>query len=132
MLVCDAKRPRYENKAVTFGRKDVEGTNFPYIDTLVITTIIGQAIISQVLVENESSINILLKSMFDQMKLSKVALMSCITPIHSFIEEGIVPLGVIQLPLTIGTKPKSVKRNVNFVDLDCSSAYNNFIGRPTL
>lgn len=119
-------------EVVTFGRKDLEGTDYPYTNALVITMTIRPAIISRVLVHNGSLINILFESIFDQMKLSEEDLMPCITLMHGLIGEGIIPLVVIDLPLTVGIEPKSVMRNVNFVVLDCPLAYNDFIGRPAL
>ena len=42
------------------------------------------------------------------------------------------PVGIITLPVVVGTYPQQVTRNVNFLVVDCSSSYNAIIGRPTL
>ena len=44
----------------------------------------------------------------------------------------ICPVGIITLPITIGTYPKQVFKTVDFLIVDCPSAYNAIIGRPTL
>ena len=38
----------------------------------------------------------------------------------------------ITLPVTIGTYPQQVTRDITFLVMDCSLAYNAIIGRPTL
>ena len=42
------------------------------------------------------------------------------------------PVGIITLPVVVGTYPQQVTRNVNFLIVDCSSSYIAIIGRPTL
>ena len=42
------------------------------------------------------------------------------------------PVGTISLPVVVGAYPQQVTRNVNFLEVDCSSSYNAIIGRPTL
>ena len=42
------------------------------------------------------------------------------------------PVGIITLPVVVGTYPQQVIRNVNFLIVDCSSSYIAIIGRPTL
>ena len=118
MSVCKGKRPCFEKEDVTFGRKDVEGMDYPHTDALVITAIIEPAIVSKLLVDNKSSVNILFKSTFDKMRLSEEDLMPCVNPIHGFTGEAVVPLGIIQLPLTVGPAPKTVTRNVDFIVLE--------------
>ena len=42
------------------------------------------------------------------------------------------PLGVVTLPVTIGGYPQQITKDVTFLVVDCSSAYNAILGRPTL
>lgn len=118
MSVRKGKRPCYEKEDVTFGRRNVEGMNYPHTDALVLTATIGPAIVSKLLVDNESSINILFKSTFDRMIMSEEDLKPCVNPIHGFTGEAVVPLGIIQLPLAVGTAPRTITRNVDFIILD--------------
>lgn len=70
MSIREGKRPRCEREDATFGRKDVEVMDYPHTDASVITATIGPAIVSKLLVDNGSSVNILFKSTFDKMRLS--------------------------------------------------------------
>uniref|UniRef100_A0A2N9HHE1 Uncharacterized protein n=1 Tax=Fagus sylvatica TaxID=28930 RepID=A0A2N9HHE1_FAGSY len=45
---------------------------------------------------------------------------------------SVYPLGIISLPIIAGTYPKQATKRVEFLVVDCPSAYNVIIGRPTL
>ena len=42
------------------------------------------------------------------------------------------PIGVITLPVTVGDYPQHITKDVTFLTVNCSSAYNAILGRPTL
>ena len=42
------------------------------------------------------------------------------------------PLGAVTLSVTIGEYPQQITKDVTFLVIDCSSAYNAILGRPTL
>ena len=42
------------------------------------------------------------------------------------------PLGAITLFVTAGDYPQQITREVTFLVVDCSSAYNAILGQPTL
>ena len=44
----------------------------------------------------------------------------------------VYPLGTVTLLITIGDYPQQITRDVTFLVVDCSSAYNAIIGQPTL
>ena len=44
----------------------------------------------------------------------------------------VFPLGAITLSVTAGDYPQQITREVTFLVVDCSSAYNAILGRPTL
>ena len=41
-------------------------------------------------------------------------------------------VGIITLPVVLGSYPRQITKKVNFLVMDCSSSYNAIIGRPTL
>ena len=53
-------------------------------------------------------------------------------PLVGFTSDKICPVGIVTLPITVGTYPKQVSKTVDFLVIDCPSAYNAIIGRPTL
>ena len=53
-------------------------------------------------------------------------------PLVGFGGSRVFPLGAVTLSVTIGNYPQQITRNVTFLVIDCSSAYNAILGRPTL
>ena len=42
------------------------------------------------------------------------------------------PLGTVTLLVTVSDYPQQITKDVTFLVIDCSSAYNIILGRPTL
>lgn len=53
-------------------------------------------------------------------------------PLNGFAGGTIVPLGIVQVCLTLGTKPTQMKRPMDFLVVDNLLAYNIILGRPML
>ena len=44
----------------------------------------------------------------------------------------VLPIGIISLLVMVGSYPRQINKEVNFLVVDCSSSYNAIIGQPTL
>ena len=44
----------------------------------------------------------------------------------------VLPIGTISLLVMVGSYPRQINKEVNFLVVDCSSSYNAIIGQPTL
>ncbi|XP_075636782.1 uncharacterized protein LOC142609022 [Castanea sativa] len=86
----------------------------------------------KVLVDNGSSADILYYSAFQQMRIGKERLIPTDAPLVGFGGTRVNPLGAITLPVTVGNYPQQITKDVTFLVVDCSSAYNAILGRPTL
>ena len=53
-------------------------------------------------------------------------------PLVGFGGTKVFPLRAVTLSVTVGDYPQQITRNVMFLVVDCSSAYNGNLGRPTL
>ena len=84
------------------------------------------------LVDNKSSTDILYYPMFQQIRVDKEHLLLLDTSLVGFGGTKVLPIGTITLPVTIGTYPQQLTKEVNFLVVDCSFTYNAVIGRPTL
>lgn len=71
-------------------------------------------------------------SVFEQMKIHKHELQSVHAPLCGFTSDAIHPVGSITLPLIVGDAPHQATVMVNFLVVDCPSAYNVILGRTTL
>ena len=118
--------------AITFSDSDLEGYQHPHDDPLVIRAIVANKTIHRVLVDNESSADIIFASTFDKMGIGREKLESVSTHLRGFFGEKVLPLGSIQLVLTLGDPPCQAITAVMFLVVDASSAYNLLLGRPSL
>ena len=85
----------------------------------------------QVLVDNGTSVDILYYLAFQQMQINREHLVPTNAPLVGFGGTKVYPLGAVTLPITIGDYPQQIIKDVTFFVVDCSSAYNAIIGRPT-
>ena len=53
-------------------------------------------------------------------------------PLVGFKGMRVYPLGVVTLPVMVGDYPQQITKDVLFLVIDCSSAYNAILGQPTL
>ena len=66
------------------------------------------------------------------MKLDPKRLRPFESPIISFSGDMVYPKGIVMLTITVGTHPRQLTRQLDFLVVDCPSSYNVIIGRPTL
>ena len=84
------------------------------------------------MVDNSSFADILYYPAFQQMRINRERLVLTNAPLVRFGGTKVYPLGAVTLPVTIGDYPQQITRDVTFLFVNCSSAYNAIIGRPTL
>ena len=82
--------------------------------------------------DNGSSADILYYPVFQQMQIDRERLVPTNTPFIGFGGTKVYPLGAVTLPVTIEDYLQQITRNVTFLVIHCSSAYNAIIGRLTL
>ena len=66
------------------------------------------------------------------MKLDPKRLRPFESLIVSFSGDRVYPKGIVMLTITVGTHPRQLTRQLDFLVVDCPSSYNVIIGRPTL
>ena len=85
-----------------------------------------------VLIDTGSSSDIMFASAFDQLGISRDRLLPVATPLVGFNGSSTQPLGMIELPVLMGTHPQQASMITNFVMVEAPLAYNVILGRPTL
>ncbi|XP_075669767.1 uncharacterized protein LOC142639486 [Castanea sativa] len=66
------------------------------------------------------------------MGISRERLVPMNAPLVGFGGTKVYPLGVVTLSVTVRDYPQQVTKDVVFLVVDCSSAYNAILGQPTL
>ena len=126
-----SKMPRVDT-TITFSDSDLKGCQHPHDDPLVIRAIVANTTIHRVLVDNGSSADIIFASAFDKMGIGREKLEPVNTHLRGFSGEKVLPLGSVQLVLTLGEPPCQATTTARFLIVDAPSAYNMLLGRPSL
>ena len=126
-----SKLPRLDT-FITFSDSDLEGCQHPHDDPLVVRAVVANKTVHRVLVDNESSTDIIFASAFDKMGIGRERLEPVNTHLRGFSGEKVLPLVSIQLVLTLGDPPCQATTTARFLIVDTQSAYNMLLGRPSL
>ena len=126
-----SKLPRLNN-TITFSDSDFEGCQHPHDDPLVVCAIVANTTVHRVLIDNGSSADIIFASAFNKMGIGREKLDPVNTHLRGFSGEKVLPLGSIQLVLTLGEPPCQATTTARFLVVDALSAYNMLVGRPSL
>ena len=126
-----SKLPRMDT-TITFSDSDMEGCQHPLDDPLVIRVVVANKTVHRVLVDNGSSADIIFASAFNKMGIGREKLEPVNAHLGEFSGERVLPLGSIQLVLTLGDPPCQATTTVRFLIVDAPSTYNILLGRPSL
>ena len=126
-----SKLPRLDT-SITFSDSDIEGCQHPHDDPLVIRAVVANKTVHRVLVDNRSSVDIIFASSFDKMGIGRERMEPFNTHFRGFSGEKVLPLGSIQLILTLGDPPCQETMTARFLVVDAPSSYNMLLGRPSL
>ena len=117
---------------IMFSDLDPEGCQHPHDDPFVVRAIMANTTVHRVLIDNGSSVDIIFTSAFDKMGIGREKLELVNTHLRGFSGEKVLPLGSIQLVLTLGEPPCQATITARFLIVDAPSTYNMLLGRPSL
>ena len=117
---------------MSFNEADARGLKQPHNDLLFIMLNIEGFNTKRILVDNGSSVDIIYLPTFQQLKLDPKRLLPFESPLVSFNGDKVYLRGIVTLTVTVGTQPRQLTRQLDFLVVDCLSSYNVIIGRPTL
>ena len=118
--------------SITFSDSDLKGCQHPHDDPLVIRAVVANKTVHRALVDNGSSADVIFASALDKMDIGREKLNPVNTHLRGFYGEKVLPLGSIQLVLTLGEPPCQATTTARFLIVDAPSAYNMLLGRPSL
>ena len=126
------KIARKESPIIGFSEEDARRLHHPYDNALVVSIQRGDYNVHLVLVDNGSLMDILYYPAFQQMRIDRARMIPTNALLVGFGGTRVFPLGAITLSITVGYYPQQITRDVTFLMVDCSSAYNGILERPTL
>ncbi|XP_064987293.1 uncharacterized protein LOC135626033 [Musa acuminata AAA Group] len=126
----DEASGREPEPEITFPTRAAERPH--HDDALVISTRVANAQVRRIMVDTGSSADILYIGALQKLGLARESLSPMCSALTGFTGDSISPLGAINLPLTLGTPPKSKTVMTTLLVVDLPTAYNAILGRPTL
>ena len=117
---------------MSFNEEDARGVKQPHNDPLVIMLMIEGFNTKRILEDNGSSIDIIYLLAFKQLKLGPRRLCPFDSPLISFSGDKVYPKGIATLTVIVGTYPRQLTGQLDFLVVDCPLSYNVIIGRPML
>jgi translation elongation factor P/translation initiation factor 5A len=93
-------RTKWSHVQITFIKTDIMLVSFPHTDAMVIAAHIDKWDVMRVLVDNESQVEIMFLSTFEQMGFDKKQLNEALKPLYGFSGRKIEPIGSISLPVS--------------------------------
>ena len=122
------KMTRIDNPVIGFSEEDARRLHHPHDDAFVVSIRIGDYNTYRILVDNESSADILYYPAFQQMWINREHLVLTNASLVRFGGTKVYLLGAITLPITVGDYPQKITKDVTFLVVNCSSAYNAILG----
>ena len=126
------KMAQIDNLVIGFTEEDARRLHHPHDDVLVVSIRVGDYNTHRVLVDNGSFADILYYSAFQQMRIKRERLVPTNAPLVGFRGMRVYPLDAVTLLVTVRDYPQQITKDVLFLVIDCSFAYNAILGRPTL
>lgn len=90
---------KVQPSTISFLKEKAHHVQHPYNDALVITTVIAHLQLHKVLVDNGSSINIIIKEVLDQLGMGSIKIKPVNILLVDFTRASVLPLRMIDLPL---------------------------------
>nr|XP_023894321.1 uncharacterized protein LOC112006266 [Quercus suber] len=125
-------KQRRTDQDMIFNEGDAAGVKQPHNGPLVITLTIEGFNTKRILVDNGSSADIILLPCVPTVETGSKRLRPFDSPLVSFSGDRVYPKGIVTLTVTVGTYPKQLTCDLDFLVVDCPSTYNVIIGRPAL
>ncbi|KAL0366843.1 UNVERIFIED_CONTAM: hypothetical protein Sradi_3574400 [Sesamum radiatum] len=116
--------PTNDAPLIQFDQEEHNGPRMPGNDSLVITALLANYEIERVFIDSGSSADILFGEAYDQMEPGDVPLETIDTLFYGFAGEIVHPMGMISLPLTLGTSPNRKTCLLKFLVVDIPSAHH--------
>ncbi|XP_019189151.1 PREDICTED: uncharacterized protein LOC109183480 [Ipomoea nil] len=123
---------RKKTEPITFSLEDQPESGDTGMEELVVTIDIMGVDVQWMMVDTGSSINVLYLDVFKKLKLDQQELIPVGVHLSGFTGDTIRTEGKIVLSVELGTPPKSIKTQMEFVVVNLRCVHNVILGRLTI
>ncbi|XP_010462569.1 PREDICTED: uncharacterized protein LOC104743154 [Camelina sativa] len=120
--------PTTTYEPITFTEDDASGLAGPHNDPLVVEMTIGESIVTKILIDTGSSVNVIFKDVLIQMEVDLRTADHDVQPLTGFDGDTVMTVGTIMLPVYVG----GTMHCINFAIIDKPIVYNVILGTPWL
>ncbi|XP_012827728.1 PREDICTED: uncharacterized protein LOC105949008 [Erythranthe guttata] len=105
---------RRPDHIIVFNSSDLEGPDEDHVDALVVTTTVVNFLVKKILVDGGSSADIMYLHAFKQLGIDNARFNPVSTPLKGFTGEGILSMGEVELPVSLGEDPCRITKLIKF------------------
>jgi len=113
---------------ITFNSTYLKLRDYPHTDVMVFETSLAGWAVTRILVDTDSSVDILVASTFNNMKLNRNLLQPSGRPLYGFNGKQVKAIGKITLPVTFKDQNNSRTEHITFDVVDMLYNYNAIFG----
>ncbi|XP_038978635.1 uncharacterized protein LOC120108971 [Phoenix dactylifera] len=103
------------SETISFSDEDLEGVETPHDDAVVISMVVNKFYVKRVLVDNESSANVLYFDAYSRMGMTEKQLRRMNAPLVRFTGDSVPVEGEIDLLVTVGLAPRERTMRMDFL-----------------
>ena len=122
------RNSQWSHILITFDSTDLKLRDYPHTDAMVIETNLAGWAVTRILVDTNSSIDILFTSTFNNIKLDRNLLQPTGRPLYGFNGKQVKAIGKITLPVTFKDQNNSRTEHITFDVVDMLYNYNAIFG----
>lgn len=118
-----AKGAKTRQVLIMWIKNDEDRVLYPYKDAVVIKANVANKEFNKILVDSGSSVDVLFKSALEEMRITNLSLEHTNTSLKGFGRGRRTPLGVVELPVMIRSRPFEKTMMLDFVVVEEDNAY---------
>ena len=118
-----AKKAKVRQVPIMWTNDDEEGVLYPHEDALIMKATVAGKEFQWIFVDTSGPVGILFKSTLDEMRIADLKLEQTNISLKGFGGGRLTPMGIIELPITVGSKPFEKIMMLDFVVVEDKSPY---------
>ncbi|XP_010456866.1 PREDICTED: uncharacterized protein LOC104738380 [Camelina sativa] len=126
--IAQSTPPTTNSEPIVFTKADAAGLTGPHNDPLVVELEIGESMVTKILIDTGSSVNVIFKDVLIQMEVDLRTAEHDVQPLTGCDGDTVMTVGTIMLPVYVGEKMHCI----NFAIIDKPIVYNVILGTSWL